>query len=577
MDKVTKLFAITIDRMSGGQGTGGNCKVVAMHMDGSIIYDIAVIQKYIKTDGKIFSNIYAKYPDIGIGELIEITINDINTDVSENHNYYVYYDLIKSVGYAVIDIPNFIIDVDDYIDLIALYRYIKEESYIQSLMDKSFFLCDGSVLYGLFRLNDNRVEPIKGKHTYSFKYNPNVIISDNLLPIAYIIVHPKEKLKSYDCSTRAQLIETLKNYVDLRTDLNLLKKIDKEINEINDGCDALGLIRLKRASQYINQLSYTFEEIQNICQRSEPWSQVINSIVEKEKDVFKRVAITEVESQLKDIKEQISNEKAALYKTANEVNSNLERKKLLENDIIHIQNNKESLVLNLKILAGVDEGASNCKEIQHDRLYEVTMSDHEETYEDFYEFHDQLAQVSREKVIDKDLYHDSLKILKDNRFLVANNALFVKNIISHLGKTKVILQNAEADWLKFSHWQGNGLLDFVKQANEDGSRKFFYVLQDFNIASFECYGKPILDIANKIRTKLPQTDFTYPDNVFIIVIKTDENIEDFGFPLNESTFKSWSFLPVLENTPLLSFPISERINISKLNNTNKDYKDSYFI
>ena len=102
-----------------------------------------------------------------------------------------------------------------------------------------------------------------------------------------------------------------------------------------------------------------------------------------------------------------------------------------------------------------------------------------------------------------------------------------------------MIQNAEADWLKYSFLQENGFNLICKSAVENPEKLHFFVLQDFNIASFECYGKPIVDISNGIRSKIPGTQNIWPNNLFFILIAVDSNIDNFGFPINKTTFRNW--------------------------------------
>src|SRR5690606_1602073 len=163
-------------------------------------------------------------------------------------------------------------------------------------------------------------------------------------------------------------------------------------------------------------------------------------------------------------------------------------------------------------------------------------------YTDLYDFYEELFDKFKFHVKNQDKYEDGLILLKESRFLLAKSTDYILNLLSHVGDAKVAIHHAEADWLKFKLWKDNGLLSVIKQASDDIDQHYFYVLQDFNIASFECYGKPILDISNRIRTTIDGVQ-TLPSNFTIILIRTDEEIDDFGFELNKSTFKNWKCLP----------------------------------
>ncbi|NMR35469.1 hypothetical protein HIO71_14875 [Chryseobacterium aquaticum] len=74
MEKISKIYAITLDRSEKGYGSGGNCKVVSLIRNGVNINKEEDIIKYIETDCKIFSNkIYESTPSPDVGDLIEIS------------------------------------------------------------------------------------------------------------------------------------------------------------------------------------------------------------------------------------------------------------------------------------------------------------------------------------------------------------------------------------------------------------------------------------------------------------------------------------------------------------------------
>ncbi len=181
------------------------------------------------------------------------------------------------------------------------------------------------------------------------------------------------------------------------------------------------------------------------------------------------------------------------------------------------------------------------------------------------------------KISSKAELKNTLYILKENRFIIGNSTELTLNSIQHLGRYEIMIQNAEADWLKYKYLEENGFSIICQKALANIETPHFFILQDFNIASFECYGKSILDIRNGVRTRIPGTENKWPDNLFFILIALDAEINDFGFSVNKSTFKKWAFLPHILDYSYQKINTTVGLNLAKLevNNPYPDFSDNY--
>ena len=91
------------------------------------------------------------------------------------------------------------------------------------------------------------------------------------------------------------------------------------------------------------------------------------------------------------------------------------------------------------------------------------------------------------------------------------------------------------------------------------------MLQDFNIPSFECYGRPLIDIASGVRQFIPGTKILWPANLYIIVVSVNSQIEGLGFAINEATFRNWGILPLTPDFRKYSeFTLSKIVNMETL-------------
>ncbi|MDQ1160637.1 hypothetical protein QE422_001005 [Chryseobacterium sp. SORGH_AS 447] len=576
MEKISKIYAITLDRSEKGYGSGGNCKVVSLIRNGVNINKEEDIIKYIETDCKIFSNkIYESTPSPDIGDLIEISQPKINPNVDKGRNFYVSHSTVKKVGTPVIDIPSEYIS-NEYIDLEQVWNFLTEIVLLKYNISQ-IYLCDERNIFGPFRIANNSLIPTKGTHTYSFEYNIDELIEDTDLEFCYLITEPKSKIKAIDCSTTQQLVDFLKDRIQIdRVDLNLLIKISKEIQDKNEGALDLDAIRLNRASNYIDRLKLSLVELQNLLNKKDQWNKVINDITEEYKKDFKNLALQNINQELKQQDDLLELKKQDIIKVTKLVDDKEKKLKELSDEFSSIVEKKEDLILNIKLLAGLNNIEISKQVNQYS--FEIFSNSRASAYNDLDDFYEDLNDQWKVKIPNQFEYQESLFLLKENKFIIANNTIFVLNLISHLGKTETLLQNAEPDWLKFKYWKENGLDLIVEKSAKNPDINYFYILQDFNVASFECYGKPILDFSNKIRNVFPGTGIPYPSNLHIILVRADEEIDDFGFPINKSSFKNWRFLPIISDISKIDFQNSDGINLEKIDITSavKDYSQFYF-
>lgn len=581
MENINKIIAITLDRRSK-DGNGGNCKVIGIESNNFYITDPVEIYDIFNTSGIIFSNkIYEYGIDIDINDLIEIIPSKINFDIEENRNIYVGIKQVNKIGTPVIDVPSEYL-TDDYLDLENITNFCNSKNLIHEHITR-LYLCDHNEIFGPLKYENNKISPIKGKATNAFEYHIEELIEDDLLPHLYLLKEPRVKIKTVDCSTTAQLVEFLKDRIFIdRADLNLILKVDQEILSINNKESGLDLIRLKRAERYLNQLKLSFEQLQKLGQNND-WAKVVKNCINLHREEFEKEVLGKLHSKLDVLEKEIETKNKELVL----VNELVEREQYelseLQNQIQILESKKDEIISLIRIMANiqqptiasiVDSNKTPEDSISVELLSHLSGS---AIYTDLDDFYQQLTDKYNFHVKNQDKYEDGLILLKESRFLLAKSTDYVLNLLSHVGNAKIAIQHAEADWLKFKYWKDNGLLSVIKQATIDEDQHYFYVLQDFNIASFECYGKPMLDVSNRFRTTVDGVH-TLPSNFTIILIRTDEEIDDFGFELNKSTFKNWKCLPNVSSINLIKFPIHELIDLNNMsfNRDSQDYSDQYF-
>ena len=181
----------------------------------------------------------------------------------------------------------------------------------------------------------------------------------------------------------------------------------------------------------------------------------------------------------------------------------------------HIVENRERLIEDIRVQSLFNSNAAIEKLI---------------TYHDYYEKRDQPDYATIDDfvaVYQKSIETDSVNVTKYPRNIVyqfKDFRCFLSNAIEpilHLsklcGNVRVFIQQVEPDWLKFEKLYENGLKQIWNSAHNDPNTLHFFILEDINLASIECYGKPVLDLISNIRSIIPGLKTGWPDNLCVEV------------------------------------------------------------
>ena len=110
----------------------------------------------------------------------------------------------------------------------------------------------------------------------------------------------------------------------------------------------------------------------------------------------------------------------------------------------------------------------------------------------------------------------------------------------------MFIQQVEPDWLKFDNFYENGLKQIWQQAYSYPDKLHFIILEDLNMSSIECYGKPLNDLLGKTRKVLPGLGTTFPKNLWVFGIPIILSTHTFGLPLVKDTFLNWGAFPKID-------------------------------
>lgn len=566
--QIQKIYAVI--RTSTIQETGANCQVYCIVTDYDKIYDTMQIKELLGNDFVFSKKIFTPGNQLSIGDFIEIPFKELQRN-DPPKNPYILHEPVKKAGYRVIDVPVEFISEDNYIDCEKVTKFISDGLNTLAIPGKFYLSSNG--LYGPFKIESGCVLPFTGKSAFRYDFDVDEIIDLKYdgKDCPYIISEPKNKVAELDCMSKNQVLEHLKKtlilHQSINIDINKIRDIRDGVSKANEGAEHLDHIRLKRAAGYLDSLLLSYNELNALKKHEEAWERLINDNYTSHKEKFEadilavfQSKINEKESELTTLNLSLQSAKETLASQSSDIVS-------LSEDIRLIESKKHDLILSIQVAAGVQPNSVSRLESEDTAVfYRIEQQFSElQSYDDHEDYLDDMSNMGLIAKSQKKYLKEGLFWMSRGNFLLADNCAYVLTLVRSIGNFKAIVQNAEIDWIKYEYLHRSGFSALVKSALENKDIYHFYILQDINIASPECYAKPILDIARGIHLDIPGTTSKWPKNLFFIGIAVDDQIRDFGFGLNKSSFSKWKALPQNDEAFLSQeFTPKKRIDLNSI-------------
>lgn len=497
----------------------------------NFVLDSSEIGQILKGNNIVCSLVVNRFQDYTDSQLLKIDLKGNKIEFPENDNF------LPKIIHAEPEICNNVVQIievnstsiDEYIDLQSpiIKSLLTQYGFLND--DKIFILNDDS-LYGPFKLNKSILEAVKGKSVYKYPYFKKFKFDLNTKTSVYI-GELNEILKEVDCMSSDQLVEHCKSIMDVnvknREIINNFKKIAGKF--IEDGSE-LHKVRIKRIKNLVNQINFTQSEIEDIAQQKSVWNEIFSEMYHQNKELF-----------LNEFREQLNTEIASIeeQKHTTEEALNVANIKLLdiqqlikenENNLDRIKEKEQELIDNIKIQANIVGSSSYQKSNTFFERIESSKPIAKNAIE-LIESNDLTLEE-----IEQQLFHE----LIPKEVYYTNNINATLNILMMLNDYCYYLVNVEIDWIKYESLFENGLKQIVNEACNNNERMHFLILNDFNIANIEFYGKSLIDVINKTRSYIPGTNQPLPDNLKFILVETSCENEEENFPTRCQSINSKS-------------------------------------
>ncbi|MBO9204855.1 MULTISPECIES: hypothetical protein [Niastella] len=505
----------------------------------------------IQSEGMVFWRDYHKYNnEIKLGDFITFSCQYSEGETRAD-KYYVVRP-VKKHKIKIYQGDSSIIKDEKIFNFCELNKEFGDKD-----IDGNFYILIDNNLYGMIRINNrNEVESQSGKTINAWYNIENEILSYNGKS-AIVSDSLRYRDEELDFMDNRQLVEWLKERVkELNGDffkklevLNWRGEFRAIFEKLNQSSVEIDRMRIKKISKFLNNWDLTIEEVNFLANTNKTFAEDFRSAIEKHKELLKQ----NYEFELEALKEQIVLEKKHGDTHQQELKSEIEnlmnhlaQLKDQESTILkgleHIQNNKSRLITEFQFLLDIKKDSTylDNREVKGFVIEEIACP-----YNEDFIINNKSDFVKRLKCnlhnanIDKKIARRYIDLFLLYDCILLPNPSYAIPLVEAIGNTKFIFQQAEANWITFEQLWINGLNDLWASCFRNPNTVHIFILEDINLASIECYGRPLMDVMRGIRKQIPYGKMPKPKNLKILGTVLPHNSPRIGLPIFEETYKNW--------------------------------------
>lgn len=509
-------------------------EILAFKRNGENITSPVEIKQQFPPHGYVFAPAFFDKFEYALDSLVEITTSALPSQKGGGADV-VIMDInkgCKNTGFPVFHLSKEIFINEGSINQPYLKNVIRGEL-------THFYIRNNGFYYGPFKTSNNEVIPQRGatvnKYLYSFgEYKCGAKF--------YILFEPTEIVTIIDCMTPLQLVTFLKDQIrnlQINIDIPLLRKaIEAQVVE------ELEKAKLKRLFATLERFELSKQDFKDLAIVSDKFYKCYKEALEKANEELKEEFIEplsllkgQLEGELKSLRLQLQQ----LTQEKNACQSSLDA---ASKEFHTISREKERLIQDIRVHSLIHQPVS----IKQEKLatYEeqsfLQIGTPFSTLVEFIKLFNSTIQTQENG--SGRFGFNAVYQLKDFKCLLSENVHTILQMAKLSNNCRVFIQQVEPDWLKFESFYDNGLRQIWESALNCPDSIHFLILEDLNMASIECYGKPVLDLLSGVRTKLPGVNTSWPRNFWIFGIPlVQAEGYNFGLPLIKNTFRHWGFFP----------------------------------
>jgi hypothetical protein len=401
-----------------------------------------------------------------------------------------------------------------------------------------------------------------------------------------LVNEPQGDFQILDCLDDKQLFEWFREYLNqiepeyvklLDNQRSWRTKIPEKFSTIDSEKLEADKIRIKRIEEKFDLLELSRTDIKTLVDSSENLKGTFIKYLEKHKEEFKENYQHELELYKSEIEQQKSLLNSEIKKLQNKKESEetlliklVESITEIKDELTNLKENKDRIIQDFSIIKEVLQGQPSKKIFSNEKASSFTIEEIIHSEYDNVEVIDEFEAQLRYKLSKNALNPKFAKKIID--VISLYNAVLIKNIKIGIAtaeatdNAKYIIQQVEPDWLHFNDFWNNGLSEIWNSAHNSPETFHFLLLEDINMSALECYCRPVLDIINGIRKKIPYGQTAFPSNLKILATIAPFNEPEIGLPIYRNTLEGWGAVgfreKIKENVDSLSKPENKSLSTS---------------
>ncbi len=560
----------------------------------NFIFDKNVIIEVFKEEGYVFEvKFYANYSGYTDNKYILV-------DTVENPGYSDKYRIgrvIRGLDYTIVETDGFLIG-DDIVDLSILDN-------IEAPL-KNFYVKYYNKYWGPFKRDKNgNVVAITAGKVAVYDNLPSILDND----IELVYEKPSKAIRTIPAYTNSQISKWFRSVVrDLSHPVSTAvlsnKRWYQELQESISTDEQLTSSQLQLALRNLSGIEITFDELKILLQHSDSQSLLtakidsLRSEVKDELDQEIRSKIFEESEELIALKEKkgelentiskhtstIKKQKIQLDSQLSKLDTSVSDKKselqLLKKELAYIEENKDRLIADMKVSQKLYQPTAITLPINHYTDYDIVNSVFYESPKDIITTVLKIVKERKINIPEDWQFRESMSKMVNRKGILSNSINLIISYLRAIGSCKIRHVNVQANWISHSQFASCNIDSFISEANQDPDHLYYLILQDFNIASPECYLRPFIDFMQSLVPSYKSYDGSWPINFHVIgivlptpevglqvtaaILKTFDSIQE--IQSSDGSYGSWS---------TSDLRISEEI-LLKLKEINTEYNTSEY-
>jgi hypothetical protein len=509
------------------KGATARIRVISFKRKNVFVDDPEELRDIFLPEGLVFAPVLPE--KFEIGAVIEFQANPDSYNNLPTGDHYILdkNSPVSFTGREVIQMPYYVLTEGTSVDLDQV-----DSSNIRP--NSEFFLQINQFLYGPFSKRDEDIQSKKD----AFQLPADQV---SLFPVGnklYMLGTPLLSVRC-DAMNQDQLADWFK---DLLRSLDPTLDVSR-IRQLIGGRNQLGLddVRLKRALNILDRLALNERELKTLAGITPDLQRLYDDALQR---IYEDIAAPAV-ARKKMLREEIDMLNTEADELKNELTERKEQLAATTAELENTEREKHRLIADIRVHALVGE----TKIAVEEHLIKFECQRYEGRGTLFAELGEFIklfrSTIKNEPEEFGKAAHKMLLQFRDHRSILCADVTPVLQLAFLSNNSYVFLQQVEPDWLKYDFLHQNGLKQAWASAMAEPQVIHLLILQDLNMASIECYGKPLTDIISGIRISLPGLKGPIPQNLWIIGIPLPVfRDQDFGLPMLEQTFKNWGAVPV---------------------------------